>query len=131
MRTTATATSDLLGGPSGFAQLRRPASSVGTRGVVHEQAEPLVELDAVSLAVADDDDPGLRIHEDLLAEVALRREAVVIGFMRVVLRATGAAYETDFVYLIEVRDGRVVRFHEFFDTWTAAQALLGVPVRSS
>jgi ketosteroid isomerase-like protein len=57
--------------------------------------------------------------------------AVVIGFMRVVVRATGAAYGMDFVHLIEVRDGRVVRFQEFFDTWTAAQAFLGVPVPSS
>jgi ketosteroid isomerase-like protein len=56
--------------------------------------------------------------------------AVVIGFMRVVVRATGAGYEMDFVHLIEVRDGRVVRFQEFFDTWTAAQAFLGVPVPS-
>jgi ketosteroid isomerase-like protein len=53
--------------------------------------------------------------------------AAVIGFMRVVVRATGAAYEMDFVHVIEVRDGRVVRFQEFFDTWMAAQAFIGAP----
>jgi ketosteroid isomerase-like protein len=41
------------------------------------------------------------------------------------------AYDMDFVHLVEVRDGRVVRFQEFFDTWTAAQAFLGVLVPSS
>lgn len=53
--------------------------------------------------------------------------AAVAGFMRVVARATGLAYEMDFVHLIAVRDGKVVRFQEFFDTWTAAQAFLGLP----
>jgi ketosteroid isomerase-like protein len=57
--------------------------------------------------------------------------AVVIGFMRVVVRTTGVAYDMDFVHLIEVRDGKVVRFQEFFDNWAAAQAFLGVPVPSS
>jgi hypothetical protein len=51
--------------------------------------------------------------------------AVVLGSMRVVVRATGVAYEMDFAHAIEVRGGRVVRFQEFFDTWTAAQAFIG------
>ena len=51
--------------------------------------------------------------------------AVVLGSMRVVVRATGAAYEMDFVHAIEVRDEKVVCFQEFFDTWTAAQAFIG------
>jgi ketosteroid isomerase-like protein len=51
--------------------------------------------------------------------------AAVIGFMRVIVRATGAAYEMDFVHIIEVQDGKVVRFQEFFDTWAAAQAFIG------
>jgi uncharacterized protein len=50
--------------------------------------------------------------------------AVVIGFMRVVARSTGRAYEMDFVHVIEVREGKVARFQESFDTWTAAQAFI-------
>ena len=51
--------------------------------------------------------------------------AVVIGFMRVVARPTGIPYEMEFVHVITVRDGKVARFREYFDTWTAAQAFLG------
>jgi ketosteroid isomerase-like protein len=50
--------------------------------------------------------------------------AAVVGAMRVVVRATGRAYEMDFVHLVTVRQGSVVRFQEFFDTWTAAQAFM-------
>jgi ketosteroid isomerase-like protein len=46
----------------------------------------------------------------------------VIGRTKVVARPTGKAYETDFVHLVEVRDGRIVRFQEFFDTYLAAEA---------
>lgn len=46
----------------------------------------------------------------------------VIGFMRVVARPTGRSYEMDFVHVVTVRAGRIVRFQEFFDTWAAAEA---------
>lgn len=36
-------------------------------------------------------------------------------------RSTGREYETDFVRFITVRDGRVVRFPEFFDACVAAE----------
>ena len=51
--------------------------------------------------------------------------AAVIGFMRVVARPTGRAYEMDFVHVVTVREGKVARFQESFDTWTAAQAFVG------
>ena len=46
----------------------------------------------------------------------------VTGFTRCRVRATGRTYATDFVHLAVLRDGRVVRFQEFFDTWAAAEA---------
>ena len=48
--------------------------------------------------------------------------AAVIGHTRVMAKPTGRSYETDFVHLITVADGRVVRFVEYFDTWIAAEA---------
>ena len=54
--------------------------------------------------------------------------AAVVGYMRVVARATGRAYEMDFVHIVDVRAGKVVRFQEYFDTWTAAQAFAGAAV---
>ncbi len=46
----------------------------------------------------------------------------VIGRTTVTARPTGRTYETDFVHLVDVRDGKVVRFQEFFDTYVAAEA---------
>lgn len=49
----------------------------------------------------------------------------VIGFTKCLARRTGKIYETDFVHVITVRDGKVVRFQEFFDTFAAAEAFRG------
>ena len=46
----------------------------------------------------------------------------VIGRTTVVARSTGRTYDTDFVHVVTVDDGRIVRFQEFFDTWEAAEA---------
>lgn len=46
----------------------------------------------------------------------------VIGHTKVMARPTGKVYETDFIHLVEVRDGMIVRFQEFFDTYIAAEA---------
>lgn len=48
--------------------------------------------------------------------------AAVIGHTKVVARETLRSYDTDFVHLVTVLDGKVVRFQEFFDTWVAAEA---------
>jgi len=46
----------------------------------------------------------------------------VVGRTRCRVKATGRMYETDFVHLVTFAGGRVVRFQEFFDTYTAAEA---------
>jgi len=46
----------------------------------------------------------------------------VIGHTRVTATPTGNTYETDFVHLVTIADGRITRFQEFFDTYVAAEA---------
>jgi ketosteroid isomerase-like protein len=46
----------------------------------------------------------------------------VAGYSKVRARSTGKVYETDFVHLVTLRDGKVTRFQEFFDTFAAAEA---------
>jgi ketosteroid isomerase-like protein len=46
----------------------------------------------------------------------------VVGYTKCRAKPTGKIYETDFVHLINIKDGKVVRFQEFFDTYAAAEA---------
>ena len=46
----------------------------------------------------------------------------VVGFMRCQAKPTGKVYESDFVHLITVKDGKVARFQGFFDTFAAGEA---------
>lgn len=46
----------------------------------------------------------------------------VVGHMRCRAKHTGRVYESDFVHLITLRDGKIVRFQEFFDTYAAGEA---------
>lgn len=46
----------------------------------------------------------------------------VIGHTKCRAKSTGKTYDTDFVHLVTFREGRVVRFQEFFDTYAAGEA---------
>lgn len=46
----------------------------------------------------------------------------VVGHMRCRAKRTGRVYESDFVHLVTLRDGKIVRFQEFFDTYAAGEA---------
>jgi uncharacterized protein len=46
----------------------------------------------------------------------------VVGYMRCRAKSTGKVYESDFVHLVTVKDGKIVRFQEFFDTYAAGEA---------
>jgi ketosteroid isomerase-like protein len=46
----------------------------------------------------------------------------VVGFTKCRVRRTGKEYQTEFVHLVTLRDGKVQRFREFFDTFAAAEA---------
>ena len=81
-----------------------------------------------------------RGHEDFLRWVQVDRDAeqiellepsqflsnedavAVVGRMRCRAKTTGRAYESDFVHVVTLRDGRIVRFQEFFDTYAAGEA---------
>jgi uncharacterized protein len=46
----------------------------------------------------------------------------VVGHTMCRAKPTGRTYDTDFVHVITFRDGTIVRFQEFFDTYAAAEA---------
>ncbi|MEU9335550.1 nuclear transport factor 2 family protein [Streptomyces sp. NPDC048290] len=48
---------------------------------------------------------------------------VVLGSLRTEVLATGRVIESDFAFDIAVRDGLIVRYHMFEDSWAVAQAL--------
>ena len=81
-----------------------------------------------------------RGHEGFLQWVQIGREAedieilaptqflsnenavAVVGHMRCRAKKTGRVYESDFVHVVTFRDGKIVRFQEFFDTYAAGEA---------
>jgi len=46
----------------------------------------------------------------------------IVGYMKCRAIPTGKTYESDFVHLITIKDGKVAKFQEFFDTYTAGEA---------
>jgi ketosteroid isomerase-like protein len=46
----------------------------------------------------------------------------VVGYSNCRAKTTGRTYESDFVHLISLSDGKIVRFQEFFDTYSAGEA---------
>ena len=46
----------------------------------------------------------------------------VVGYMKCRAIPTGKTYESDFVHLVTFKDGKVVKFQEFFDTYIAGEA---------
>ena len=46
----------------------------------------------------------------------------VVGYTKILAKPTNKSYETDFVHLISFKDGKVVKFQEFFDTYIAGEA---------
>jgi ketosteroid isomerase-like protein len=46
----------------------------------------------------------------------------VTGYMKCLAKPTGKIYESDFVHLIEIKDNKIIKFQEFFDTYIAGEA---------
>jgi ketosteroid isomerase-like protein len=46
----------------------------------------------------------------------------VVGYLRCRAIPTGKVYESDFVHLITLQAGKVTKFQEFFDTFSAGEA---------
>ena len=69
---------------------------------------------------------GQRVRGILLIEpqefLANLSSVAVVGHTKCRVRMTGKTYETDFVHLLALKDGKVQRFREFFDTFAASEA---------
>jgi ketosteroid isomerase-like protein len=68
-----------------------------------------------------------RASEEILALetrqfLADMESVAVVGHTKCLAKPTGKTYETDFVHLVTFKDGKIVRFQEFFDTYAAAEA---------
>lgn len=46
----------------------------------------------------------------------------VIGYMKCKAKPTGKIYESDFVHFVVIKNGKICKFQEFFDTYTAGEA---------
>jgi uncharacterized protein len=46
----------------------------------------------------------------------------VIGYMKCLAKSTGKVYESDFVHLAVIRNNKISKFQEFFDTFIAGEA---------
>ncbi|MFZ0454712.1 MAG: nuclear transport factor 2 family protein [Ignavibacteriaceae bacterium] len=46
----------------------------------------------------------------------------VYGYMKCLVKSTEKIYESDFVHLVTIKDGLIVKFQEFFDTYIAGEA---------
>lgn len=53
------------------------------------------------------------------------QSVAVVEYTKCRVRATSIEHETDFVHLVTLKDGKVQRFQEFFDTFAAAHAFRG------
>jgi ketosteroid isomerase-like protein len=74
--------------------------------------------------------------EDILTleprQVLVDGETVaVVGYTKCLAKPTGRTYETDFVHVITFKDGKIVRFQEFFDTYAAGEAFRPGPILDS
>ena len=70
---------------------------------IGQEAEEILELELKKF-LADDD------------------TVAVVGYTKCLAKPTGKIYETDFVNLVTLNNGKVIRFREFFDAYAAGEA---------
>jgi ketosteroid isomerase-like protein len=46
----------------------------------------------------------------------------VVGYTKCLAKPTGKTYETDFVHLFNIKENKISKFQEFFDTYIAGEA---------
>ena len=46
----------------------------------------------------------------------------VTGYLKCLAKPTGKVYDSDFVHLVTLKDGLIIKFREFFDTYAAGEA---------
>lgn len=57
--------------------------------------------------------------------LAGENSVAVVGHTCCRVKRSGRVYDTDFVHVITFKQGQIVRFQEFFDTWAAGEAFRG------
>jgi ketosteroid isomerase-like protein len=71
-------------------------------------------------------DTGRHAEEILVLDVhkmlADEDTVAVVGHMKVRATVTGRIYESDFVHVVTLRGGKVLKFQEYFDTYVAGEA---------
>ena len=70
---------------------------------IGQEAEEILELELKKFLTDDD-------------------TVAVVGYTKCLAKPTGKIYETDFVHLVTLNNGKVIRFREFFDTYAAGEA---------
>jgi uncharacterized protein len=69
---------------------------------------------------------GKNAEEILVLEpqryLADEHAVAVTGYMKCRAKNTGKVYESDFVHLAVIKDSKIWRFREFFDTYAAGEA---------
>jgi ketosteroid isomerase-like protein len=66
-------------------------------------------------------------NEDILTleprkMLADNNTVAVLGYMKCLAIPTGKMYESDFVHIVVIKDKKIVKFQEFFDTYIAGEA---------
>jgi ketosteroid isomerase-like protein len=54
--------------------------------------------------------------------IAQGDRVVVLGRSKATVKSTGRSYETDWVHIFTIHEGKVTNFHEFFDNAAATRA---------
>jgi ketosteroid isomerase-like protein len=72
--------------------------------------------------VFDTEEP---LHFEPREFVAQGEKVVALGDYAWRVKSTGRVYETDFVHVITLREGKIARFQEFADTATVGSAYRG------
>jgi uncharacterized protein len=54
--------------------------------------------------------------------IAQGDSVAVVGYTKIRVRTTQKVYESDWVHLATIKDGKIVSFQEFFDTFAAGEA---------
>jgi ketosteroid isomerase-like protein len=86
-----------------FAGSREGIGSVGQFFEQLDKAEDITRFEPLEFIAQDD-------------------KVVVLGESAATVKSTGNSYETDWVHVFHLKDGKVVSFHEFFDNAAATKA---------
>lgn len=67
------------------------------------------------------------IHEFSQNEfIANDKQVAVVGHLKLTAKITGRVYDTEYAHILDIIDGKWVRFRDFADTATVAHAFLEV-----